>query len=330
MSLAATLLASSVGKAGPVDVLRPEIVLLGDSTSNSPVVGGPLGAQVYLHGDLLPYSEVGNRPGILSFAMAGHTTSLQLGLFQNSIYWGDPTIKVIIVQTGINDTPALPGYLTAIAAIKGGNPFAKLYTAETIPWSASNAASIAALNAAIIAGIPGADGAITSHFAILGGGNPGTLLPQYQFQGGPHDNYAGRIVNGAAYRTTMVALGLLEAKQVGSTTLATQAFISGGSAPALYTIPTALPTNITAAPPTYFALVAGANTIPCPSIASGYAVNGVQITPVNGGSTNAKLLKGISGDTGVPFTTIAVCGATAGGSFVINSTGAESIQLVWY
>lgn len=332
MTLAATLLASSVGLPGAVDVLRPEIVLLGDSTSNSPVIGGPVGAQVYSHAELLYYSEVGNRPGILSFAMAGHTTSLQLGLFQSSIYWGDPTIRVIVVQTGINDTPpALPGYLSAIAAIRGGNPKAKLLVAETVPWSSTNAASIATLNAAIVAGIQGTDGSIASHFPILGGDSvPATLLPQYQFQGGPHDNYAGRLVNGAAYRASLVSLGILGAKQMGSSTVFPQAIISGGVAQAPFRLGAYLPTNSNAAPPTYFALVAGANTIVAPSVASGYAVNGVMIIPVAGGSTNAKALKGVSGDTGVAFTTIGICGAAAGVNFVVTSTGAELVQIVWF
>ena len=49
----------------------------------------------------------------------------------------------------------------------------------------------------------------------------------------------------------------------------------------------------------------------------------------SGGCELARL-KGITGDTGVPFLNLAAGGAVAGGSFVVQSTGAENCLVVWY
>jgi hypothetical protein len=73
------------------------------------------------------------------------------------------------------------------------------------------------------------------------------------------------------------------------------------------------------------ALIAGANTITPPS----WALRAT-IVPASG-SSNAKTLKGVSGDTGIPLATaestkIALSSAS---SFVINSTGSETITVYW-
>jgi hypothetical protein len=90
-----------------------------------------------------------------------------------------------------------------------------------------------------------------------------------------------------------------------------------------------LPTNNNAAPALPVTLAAGFQTIQCPSVASGYTVNGFCIIPVLPGSANAKILKGVTGDTGVQFTTFAAAGAVAGGSFGILSTSQENCMIVW-
>jgi hypothetical protein len=114
-------------------------------------------------------------------------------------------------------------------------------------------------------------------------------------------------------------------------TLSAQAIVSGGLelAPAPFGV--TLPSNTNAAPPQPFSLSGAGNfTIMCPSVGSGYTVNGCIIVPELPASTNAKFLKGIAADTGAPFTTVAICGAAAGGSFVIQSTSAENLRLVWF
>lgn len=72
-------------------------------------------------------------------------------------------------------------------------------------------------------------------------------------------------------------------------------------------------------------LTAGANTLTPPS----WALRAI-IVPASS-STNAKTLKGVSGDTGIPLavaeaTKIALASAS---SFVINSTGSENITVYW-
>ncbi len=201
--LSGRLLSSGTGDAGPVRALTPEWAFLGDSTSNSPTIGGPLGARVYTYG------QAYGRCGIASFAMAGETTTQQLGRLQASTYWGWPGLRVIVIQTGINDgnslstSDALAAYASAISTIRSAFHGALILTALTIPWSQTNAGTIAALNAAMMAGIAGADATISSHYQALGGGAQ-SLLPQYQFQAGPHDNSQGRIVNAYAYQYALL------------------------------------------------------------------------------------------------------------------------------
>ena len=113
-------------------------------------------------------------------------------------------------------------------------------------------------------------------------------------------------------------------------TFSAQILGSGGISLAPSPSGVALPTNVNAAPPQPVSLVAGFQTVACPSIASGYMVTGFCVIPVLPGSTNAKTLKGVAGDAGVPFTTFVAAGAVAGGSFVILSAGAENCVIVWF
>ncbi|MGA7202272.1 MAG: hypothetical protein WBX26_10615 [Candidatus Cybelea sp.] len=204
LSLNASLVGTVAGAPGLVANLTPEFVELGDSTSNAASIASPMCGTIYDGFDR------NTRPGILSFAKGGDTTAGQLAAFAASPYWGAAAIKAIVLQTGINDGPAISGYQTAVNAIKAGNPGALLLISKTIPWQAN--AAVIALDQAI-AGlgptpITGADAAVVSHYETLGGGGD-TLLAQYLWEGGPHDNYAGRVVNGLAIREALVALGRL-------------------------------------------------------------------------------------------------------------------------
>lgn len=72
-------------------------------------------------------------------------------------------------------------------------------------------------------------------------------------------------------------------------------------------------------------LTAGANTLTPPS----WALRAL-IVPASS-STNAKTLKGVSGDTGIPLAvaeTSKIALASAA-SFVVNSTGTEVITVYW-
>lgn len=222
----ATLQASSGGAAGAVAPVTPEFVQLGDSTSNAPSIASPMCGTIYAP------SEIGTRPGILSFAMSGETTSQQLSRFQASPQYRSTQLKAIIVQSGINDNEASgkPLYRASVAAIKADNPGAKVLTAKTIPWNDPN---VIALNADITAGITGADGSIVSHYPVLGGGAD-SLLPQYVFQVGQHDNYAGRLVNGGAYRDALRSLGLLSQQVTKSPWYATSYAFVGHTPIRLY------------------------------------------------------------------------------------------------
>lgn len=109
-----------------------------------------------------------------------------------------------------------------------------------------------------------------------------------------------------------------------------QAIVSGGALLANSPFGVALAANANAAPPAFATLLAGNNTIVAPSVASGFTVTGFAIIPVTPGSTNAKTLKGITGDTGVPFTVFVAAGAVAGSNFVVLSTAPESVQIIWF
>jgi hypothetical protein len=73
-------------------------------------------------------------------------------------------------------------------------------------------------------------------------------------------------------------------------------------------------------------LAAGNNTLTPPS----GTLKAVIIPPT--GSTNGKTLKGVAGDTGIPMslTEPTVLSFPAGaGAFVINSVGAETLEVFW-
>lgn len=84
--------------------------------------------------------------------------------------------------------------------------------------------------------------------------------------------------------------------------------------------------NTNCPPPTFAALSAGNNTVTVPS---GFTVNQATIFPPPA-STNTKVYKGVSGDTGFTGTFQAVqVPVAAGGTFVINSVGSETVQIVY-
>jgi hypothetical protein len=86
--------------------------------------------------------------------------------------------------------------------------------------------------------------------------------------------------------------------------------------------------NANAPPPGFATLQAGNNTILVPP--STYTCTLVFLKPPSG-SVNVKTVKGVSGDTGLANWTSQplVIPVTAGGSFVITSTGVESVECVW-
>jgi hypothetical protein len=85
--------------------------------------------------------------------------------------------------------------------------------------------------------------------------------------------------------------------------------------------------NLAGSPPTSVALINGNTTVNVPAAAQGFTI----VPPP--GSTVAKTLKGIAGDTGVPIhntlpTSVALTpGALA--SFVIGANGAETVEVIW-
>ena len=84
--------------------------------------------------------------------------------------------------------------------------------------------------------------------------------------------------------------------------------------------------NANAPPPTSVSLSAGNNTVTVPS---GFTVNVVKVFPPSG-SSNTKTYKGVTGDTGFVGTSqVVTLPVTAGGTFVINSTGGEVVDLVY-
>ncbi len=91
------------------------------------------------------------------------------------------------------------------------------------------------------------------------------------------------------------------------------------------------PDNPNAPAPGAADLVAGNVTIQVPP--SSFTVQGCLIIPPPG-STNAKTLKGASGDTGFgggAWTAApAMVPCVAGGTFVIVSAGSEQVLLVWF
>ena len=77
------------------------------------------------------------------------------------------------------------------------------------------------------------------------------------------------------------------------------------------------------------ALVPGANTVSVPATAKGF----VLIPPTS--SSNAKTLKGIAADTGVPMGRAAPTAysfdetVAPPGTIVINSAGSETVDMLW-
>lgn len=76
-------------------------------------------------------------------------------------------------------------------------------------------------------------------------------------------------------------------------------------------------------------LTTGANTVTVPT--GGFTVNGVMIVPPVT-SVITKTLKGVSGDTGIPINTTqpTMLGLNGATSFVIVTSGNETVQFVWY
>jgi hypothetical protein len=79
-------------------------------------------------------------------------------------------------------------------------------------------------------------------------------------------------------------------------------------------------------PPGASQLQIGNNTILVPS---GFTIQGVWVfAPV--GSTNIKIFKGVTGDTGFTSLWGAILGVASGGQFVINSAAIEVVSLIWF
>jgi hypothetical protein len=88
-----------------------------------------------------------------------------------------------------------------------------------------------------------------------------------------------------------------------------------------------VPQNNNAPPPFAQVLAAGNNTVNVPA---GFTVNGALVLPP-ASSTNTKIYKGVAGDTGFTGTFQPVMvPVAAAGSFVINSVGGETVQIVYF
>lgn len=109
-------------------------------------------------------------------------------------------------------------------------------------------------------------------------------------------------------------------------TLSTTVTVTGDAMVAGTFTPTNIAANINAPPPTLQQLSAGNNTVTVPT---GFTVNGCMVIPPSG-SSNSKTYRGIAGDTGFTGTSQQVLvPLTSMANFVINSTGSETVQLVW-
>lgn len=87
------------------------------------------------------------------------------------------------------------------------------------------------------------------------------------------------------------------------------------------------PANSNAPPPGGAQLQPGSNTIQVPS---GFTVQCCTIKPPTG-STNAKAVMGNSADVGLTGWTACplIVPCVAGGTFVINSAGSETLEMLW-
>lgn len=112
-----------------------------------------------------------------------------------------------------------------------------------------------------------------------------------------------------------------------TTTTNIQFQLSGDGFVASQNLFTSSVANSSGTVPTSVALTTGANTITVPA-----AAVGIMIVPPPA-SSNAKTLKGVSGDTGIALAPAGVVSLpfTAGAvsSIVINSAGSETIAVFW-
>lgn len=104
--------------------------------------------------------------------------------------------------------------------------------------------------------------------------------------------------------------------------------LGSGGTPFIADSQQSTPSNPNAPPPSSAVLAAGVNTITVPA---GFTVARAMLLPPQG-SVNAKTLKGVTGDTGFPGWTggSMTIPVTAGGSFVILSTGSGESILIGY
>ena len=124
----------------------------------------------------------------------------------------------------------------------------------------------------------------------------------------------------------MTTVGI-NATYQGTTTLIGTG-IGPGAAPLLQDSQQTTPTNTNAPPPTSLVTTGAFQTVAVPS---GYTVSRAQIM-APAGSTNAKTLKGITGDTGLPGWTggSVTIPVVAGSSFGITSTVSGEALIIAY
>ena len=109
----------------------------------------------------------------------------------------------------------------------------------------------------------------------------------------------------------------------GSVSIVTTYMAAGQTA----SFPYSSPNNAAPAPPSSMLLADGHNPVTIPI--APFTVNEVQIIS-QPSSTNVKTIKGANGDTGVPMAAASSAAIGVTGNFIIDSVGAETIQLIWY
>ncbi len=202
-----------------------EIVILGDSIcscliqdsySNTPAPG----TKIYTAG------EYASRRGIATIAVPGHTISQQLTTWNNSRFVKDGKVRAVIIQVGVNDVNAGTGistlrtdYQALVNKIRSDCPNVKIIISKMTPAkgyasTAANHTAFLALNdsiAGLSSPITGVDARVTSHYDAMCTSVVDFLDAALETTGNDHihPNAAGGLIMANAWRTALVAQGIL-------------------------------------------------------------------------------------------------------------------------
>lgn len=215
----------AVAKSAVPVATTPEIVVIGDSTVAPwpSTYGGLDGSGAFLIScahDLYTVAERSARPSIGMLAVPGDTTSGQKAKWLASPWSSQSTVKAVIVQVGINDRASGEATVAAavqdlIATIRTDLPSTKILASELVPFalvdSYASAPFLLAFNADTMGTgshpLTGVDARVSAHYATLDDGSGGYKVA-YNFDN-LHENNPGRAIVAAAYRGSLVTLGLL-------------------------------------------------------------------------------------------------------------------------